>query len=246
MRLLLTGAAGYTGRGVAATLKERHFVRGLDLREAGEAVNESHAGDIGNLDVCRKAVEGVDAVVHCHMAPNPEGYKTPVVAVDVNVKGTANLYHACVEHKVKRAVLISSCGVLKDVPNAGAVPGEGPYNFNTEMYGLTKIMQEIVARTYFEKHGIVTTILRPAWIVYDNDFTSKYGWKLDTYYASLIDPRDIGEAVLKALDLPAPGLEAFQIAQQDATYDQKATYERLGWRPKFNFDGLKKPAKPSA
>ena len=54
----------------------------------------------------------MDAMVLCHMAPNPNGYKVPPPAFDINVKGTANLYHAAAEAGLKTVVLISSCGVL--------------------------------------------------------------------------------------------------------------------------------------
>lgn len=240
MKLLLSGSAGYTGKGVAQTLKAHHFVRGFDLRDSGENVHESIVGDIADLDLCRKAVEGMDAVVHCHMAPNPIGYKTPPMAFDVNVKGTANLYHACVEHKIKRAVLISSAGVLEKKPGANAVPGEGPYNFAAELYCLTKIIQESIARTYYEKYEIITSMLRPAWIVYDGECITKYGQKLVDYNASLIDPRDIGGAIHACLSLENPKLEAFQIAQEDSDMDLAATRSRLRWSTTHKFASLKR------
>ena len=238
MRLLLTGSAGYTGKGIAQTLKANHFVRGFDLRDSGENVHESIVGDIGDLDLCRKAVEGIDAVVHCHMAPNPDGYKTPPMAFDVNVKGTANLYHAAVEKNVRRAVLISSAGVLEKKPGANAVPGNGPYNFKSELYCLTKIIQETIARTYFEQHNVITSSLRPAWIVYDGDCITKYGYKLVDYNSSLIDPRDIGTAIDACLKLENPGLEVFQIAQDDSDMDLEATRSRLKWSTTHKFAGL--------
>jgi nucleoside-diphosphate-sugar epimerase len=87
MRILLTGAAGYTGRGLGAVLRTEHSVRGLDVRPCAPEAGEPVVGDIADLEACRRAVEGVEAVVFCHMAPNPKGYETPVQAIDVNVKG---------------------------------------------------------------------------------------------------------------------------------------------------------------
>ena len=240
MKVLLTGAGGYTGRGIGPVLRTAHWVRGLDVKDAGAAVDECMVGDIADLDVCRRAVEGVEALVLCHMAPNPAGYQTPVAAIDINVKGTANLYHAAKDAGILRAVLISSTGVLPH-PAADPAPGDGPYRFGPNgmpLYVLTKIMQECVARFYHDQHGVITTILRPSWIVYDEDFTTKYGSRIDKYNTGLIDPRDIGAAVLAALALRDPKLEAFQIGQDDSGMSLSAARERLGWKPQHRFEGL--------
>ncbi len=240
MRVLLTGAAGYAGRGIGGVLKSAHWVRSLDIRDAGDAAHESVVGDLADLAVCRTALDGIDAMVLCHMAPNPSGYATPQLAMDVNVKGTTNLYHAAVELGIARAVLISSEGVLRKVPNADAVPGDGPYcyNYHSDLYVLTKICQEVIARAYCEGHGVITSILRPAWIVYDGECVTKYGSRMERYDTGLIDPRDIGAAVAAALALPNPALEAFNIGQDDCHMNLTAARKRLGWNPQFHFTGL--------
>ena len=70
-------------------------------------------GDVADLEACRTATRGVDALVIAHMATRQTGsYDTPAAAFDVNVKGTANVLFAAVENGVKRAILISSCGVV--------------------------------------------------------------------------------------------------------------------------------------
>lgn len=240
MRLLLTGSAGYAGCGIAQIINAQHWVRGADVKASTEGVNESVVTDIASLDECMKLVDGVDAVVMCHMAPNPVAYKTPVMAIDVNVKGTANLYHAMVEKGVKRCVLISSTGVLHQDNGADAVPGDGPYKFGRGLYALTKQMQESLARHYFESNGIITTLLRPAWVVYDEKLITKYGEKMEKYNGGLIDPRDIGTAVLKSLELPDPTLEAFNIGQDDLNAQQVRTRGRLKWSPKYKFESLAK------
>lgn len=240
MKVLLTGATGYTGRGVAEVLSTAHDVRGMDIREGACAARDLVVGDLADLDLCRKAVAGVDAMVLCHMAPNPVAYQTPVMACDTNVKGTANLYHAALEAGLKRAVLISSMGTQPKTGATDAPPGFCPYNFNTGLYAFTKVVQEMMARYYYETGGMITTVLRPSWIVYDESFVTKYNQKLEHYNASLIDPRDIGYAVLNALELKGAGLEAFNLGQLDVEYDCTGTWGRLGWKPRHRFEGLKK------
>jgi nucleoside-diphosphate-sugar epimerase len=241
MHVLVTGATGYAGRGLAEELAANYAVRGLDVRPGEIRGVDIMTGDLADLDVCRKAVEGMDAVVMCHMAPNPTGYETPVQAVDVNVKGTANLYHALAEAGVAKVVLISSGGVLKKEKGRDARPGEGPYNFNNGLYILTKIMQEQIARFYYETKGIRTAILRPGWVVYDDLCVTKYGQKLESYSSTLMDPRDIGRAAALAMSLPDLELESFNMEQEGGTdYDTRSARERLGFVPRHTFASLNK------
>ena len=238
MKLLLTGSAGYSGTGIAQALAAHHDIRGFDIKDSVD-LKDYITGDITDLDTCRRAVEGVDAVVFCHMAPNPHGYETPVMGIDINVKGTANVYHAMVEQKLTRAVLISSTGTLAGDRLDNVPIGDGPYGFDKGMYAISKVLQENVARYYHDAHQIITTALRPGWIVYDGTLTTKYGQKLESYNASLIDPRDIGDAVHLSLQLTDPKLEPFIIAQDDSEQDQSATHDRLKWHPQHTFDALR-------
>lgn len=237
MHILLTGATGYTGRGIAATLAATHTVRGLDIRPGETPIPDMIVGDLCDLDTCRQAVRGCDAIVMCHMAPNPDGYKTPPLAIDVNVKGTANLYHAALETDIRRVVLISSLGLLPPA-RRNIVPGDGPYEFGSGLYATTKIMQECLARFYFEKCGISTVALRPQWIVYDGEVTTKYGKRLERYDTTLVDPRDIGTAAVQSLALTDPGIRAFNLGQDDATFDLEATHQVLNWHPLYRFEIL--------
>lgn len=241
MKVLVTGATGYAGRGLTEVLAASHTVRGFDVRPGETRAAEMMIGDLASLEDCRRAVAGMEAVVMCHMAPNPAGYATPVLAVDVNVKGTANLYHAMVEAGITKAVLISSGGVLNKVAKADAVVGDGPYNYKNGLYVLTKIMQENIARFHFETNAVRTAVLRPGWVVWDETCITKYGQKLESYNSTLVDPRDIGRAADLALALSGLALESFNLEQEGGeAYDGASTRNRLGWKPGYTFSSLKK------
>ena len=242
MKILITGSAGYTGSGMAAVIAAEHHVRGADIR-ASETVQESTLADITDLDACRRITQGVDAVVMCHMAKNPDGYKTPVAAFDINLKGTANLYHAMGEQGIRRAILISSTAVLAPEPKPMAIPGVGPYNIaytepKTTLYCITKVFQEQLACYYHATAGIVTTMFRPGWMVYEDKLITKYGEKMVKYYDSLIDPRDIGHAILAALRLSDPRIEAFRISSSEAVPGMPEAMARLNWKPRHPFASL--------
>ena len=123
---------------MAEILRTRHKVRGLDIADAGNAVDEACIGDLTDLTICRAALTDMEALVLCHMARNPEGYVEPPPAFDVNVKGTANLYHAAVEQRITRCVLISTTDVIDRQACPHPLPGEGPYNYRGGLYTLTK------------------------------------------------------------------------------------------------------------
>ncbi len=248
MKVLLTGATGYTGRGIAEVLAASHTIRGVTFRGTEAArkrcvCQELRQADIADYEVCRALLEGLDAMVLCHMAPNPQGYKIPPPAFDINVKGTANLYHAAGERGIKKAVLISTLGVLKQpqTETSDAEAGIGPYNFEAAhhgLYSLTKVFQECIARYYFVNFGIATAVLRPSWVVDERELHTKYGEKMERYYRSLIDPRDIGAAVAAALELPDLKLESFNLGQADLCADLTATRTRLKWSARHCFASL--------
>ena len=255
MNILLTGAPGYAGSGIAEVLAAKHNVRGVAFGDSAAALKkcacqEIIAADITDYEACRGLLKGMDAMVLCHMAPNPQGYKIPPPAFDVNVKGTANLYHAAGELGIKKAVLISTKGVIAQTPakTGDTQAGIGPYNFksgNHGLYVLTKIFQECIARYYFVNFGIATAVLRPGWILYDDMLITKYGEKMDHYDPTLIDPRDIGTAIVAALALPDLELESFCLGQADMNLDMSATQKRLKWSPHHRFASLPRVPQPA-
>jgi dTDP-L-rhamnose 4-epimerase len=131
-RVLVTGGAGFIGSHTVDRLLEREaVVRVLDRLHPqvhpGGAVPaylspeaELMVGDVRDLDAMRRAVRGVDRVVH-YAAETSVGqsmYRSDV-HVDVNARGTATLFRALREEgvEVSRVVISSS----------RAVYGEGTY-----------------------------------------------------------------------------------------------------------------------
>lgn len=97
MRILVTGGAGHLGINVSKTLLAEGFqVRVFDLdtlrnrrsvRELGGKA-EIQWGDMTQPDSVRKAMEGVDAIVHMAAILPPVAYERPELTTRVNVGGT--------------------------------------------------------------------------------------------------------------------------------------------------------------
>jgi len=238
MKLLITGGTGFLGAGLVQALAPKHELRLMDMVKR-ETSHELIVGDVGDLQTCRRAVDGRDAVVIAHMAPNrPEVYGTPTIPFDTNVKGTANLFFAAVEKGIRRVVLISGVGVLdRQHEEGGLLRADMPAQ-PTSMYSLTKTCQEVIAEYFHRTQGVAVAMLRPAYITDADTLTDKYGIKRPSVNWQFIDRRDIGDAVDCALRLPDLGCEVFWVlGHRDCVNhaDMEPTYRRLGWKAAHDF-----------
>ena len=105
MKVLVTGGAGFIGSNLCEhLLNEGHTVRCLDNFATGKPKNifpllekfsgtfELQVGDIRNLDDCRKAVDGMEYVLHeAALGSVPRSIKDPITTNDVNIGGFMNM-----------------------------------------------------------------------------------------------------------------------------------------------------------
>lgn len=106
MRILVTGAAGLVGSGIAARLAGDHEVIGLDLR-AGE-----HVGvvcDCGEVGEWRQKIGAVDAIVHTAALHAPHvGQRSDADFRRVNVEATSRLLDFALDAGAGHFVLTST------------------------------------------------------------------------------------------------------------------------------------------
>lgn len=238
MKVLVTGASGFLGRHIAERLAPHFKIRVLDINPL-EGFTDFVQGSVADPDTVRRAVEGVDALVISHMAPNrPEIYGSPEIPFDVNVKGTALLFHQAVACGIRRIVLISSIAVVAKHTQAGTRLTRDLSHTPNAMYALTKTLQETTAQYYHSTHGLEIAILRPAYIVREDSLMDKYGIQRPTVNWQFIDPRDIADAAAAALRIPNLSYEVFYtVAGPDADIyvDMAHTRDFLGWKPNHTF-----------
>ena len=248
MKILITGGAGYLGRGIVVPFERPEYaLRLMDVvfPPSFQSRHETVVGDVADLDAVRNAVKGMDGIIIAHMSPrNPDSYLTPTLPFDINVKGTANIFHAAVENGVKRVVLISSTGAPiahskmeygEDVPHTA-----GPKSIG--MYGLTKAIQEIIAEQYSREHYMAVAALRVGQVMDQDSLVNKYGTRLTKYSAMLTDRRDIGEVARLCLDHPTLTYEVFNVMSTPESMtvsDVKYTCDFLKWKPQYPFDNLR-------
>lgn len=245
MKVLVTGAGGFLGRGLVVPFVEAgHELRLMDVAPFESDAGEVLVGDVGDLETVRRAVTGMDAIVIAHMASRQaRSYDTPVAPFDANVKGTANLLFAAVEAGIERIALVSSTGVVQQHKQTRFLSRDLPFAAGG-MYRLTKVCQEVIAEQYHREHGVRVAVLRVGYIVDGDRRQDKYGKPFKDRNYQLTDRRDIGGVALAALELEDLQWEIFYVMSTDesmAFVDTRYTRERLGWRPRHPFKELPPP-----
>ena len=168
MRYLVTGGAGFIG----SHLVERLVREGADVvvlddlstgrREHLRTVRDRIRfirGSASSLEVCRRAMQGVDYVLHeAAVVSVPRSTRDPVTAHQINATGTLNILVAAHEARVRRVVYAGSTaayGDSADVPNHEArVPRP------LSVYAASKLAGEDYCRAFYGTHGLETVVLR--------------------------------------------------------------------------------------
>ena len=164
--ILITGGAGFIGSNLCEhILKKGDNVVCLDNFATGHIENllpliEQYpqsfrliVGDIRNLDDCRKAVEGVDYVLHeAALGSVPRSIKDPITSNDVNVGGFVNMLVASRDAGVKRFVFAASSSTYGDSTSLPKV--EDVIGRPLSPYAITKYVNELYADVFARTYGL--------------------------------------------------------------------------------------------
>mgnify|MGYP000342872477 CR=1 FL=1 len=170
-KILVTGGAGFIGSNLCEHLLAHNYeVVCLDNFATGKPENvfpllERYSekfklivGDIRVLADCRKAVEGVDYVMHeAALGSVPRSIKDPITTNDTNISGFLNMLVTARDAGVKRFIYAASSSTYGDsqsLPKVESIIGNP-----LSPYAITKYVDElyadIFARTYnFEYIGL--------------------------------------------------------------------------------------------
>jgi nucleoside-diphosphate-sugar epimerase len=167
-KFLVTGGAGFIGSGlVDALIASGDSVRVLDDFSSGRRENLSDhvsridllEGDVADSTTCRRAVEGMDYVLHhAAIASVPRSLEDPEQSNRVNVDGTLELLLAARDARVKRFVFAASSaayGASEVVPKH-----EGMESRPVSPYAVSKIAGELYCRQFTDAGWLSCTSLR--------------------------------------------------------------------------------------
>lgn len=163
MKILLTGAGGFLGRGLAAALAgEGHEVIPVNRRArglAGEVV-----GDLTDPALPARLPARVEAVVHAAAhVPERESAADLAVAMAGNAEATLRLLEYARGAGVRRFVHISSAAVY-GVPAAPGAVSEEAEPRPDNAYALSKFAAELMLEPYHFVHGMGTVALRASYV----------------------------------------------------------------------------------
>jgi len=165
---LVTGGAGFIGSHIVDRLVQNgEKVRVLDNFSTGKRANIEHNlgeidlinGSLTDMGTVRRAVEGVDYVLHQGALPSvPRSVNDPIGSNDANINGTLNLLVAARDAGVKRLVFASSSSVYGDSPSLPKHERMPPDPLSP--YALTKLAGECYCRLFTDLYGLETVSLR--------------------------------------------------------------------------------------
>ena len=166
-KYLVTGAAGFIGRSIAAALLKRgESVRGIDSFITGKRTNlagldgmEFIEGDLTNPADCARGCEGVEVVFHeAALASVPRSVADPASTNLHCVTATLNVLVAAREAGVRRVVYAGSSSAYGDTPTLPKHEGMLPKPISP--YAVAKLAGEHYMGAFTRVYGLETVTLR--------------------------------------------------------------------------------------
>ena len=223
--ILVTGGAGFIGSNLVETLlKFDNKVVCLDNFATGKRENVEPflknpnftliEGDIRDLETCKKAVSGVEYVLHeAALGSVPRSIADPNTTNETNISGFLNMLVASRDAKVKRFIYAASSSTYGDheaLPKVEDVIGKP-----LSPYAITKYVNELYAQIFSNLYGIETIGLR---------YFNVFGKRQDPngMYAAVIP-----KFILKFMNYESPLVHGDGLQSRDFTYIENVVQVNL-------------------
>ena len=235
---LVTGGAGFIGSHLAEELVRRgERVRVVDSLITGKRHNiaalrqvEFVEGDLADLDVARRAVQGVDYVLHQAAIPSvPRSVQDPITSNRANIDASLNVLVAARDAGVRRVVYAGSSSAYGNTPALPKVETMGTAPLSP--YALQKLVAEQYCQMFTALYGLETVTIR-----YFNVFgprqdpSSPYSGVISLFISALCEGRrptiygdggqtrdftyvaNVVDGVLRACEAPGASGEVINVA----------------------------------
>jgi dihydroflavonol-4-reductase len=167
MHVLVTGATGFTGGHLARTLAARGYQVTALVRDPSTAAPLAEqdirlmAGDVRDRGAVERAAAGADVVYHIAATYRQAGLRDEEYR-DVNARAVGTVIEAAAAAGARRVVHCSTVGVHGDVEHPPA--NEDAPLRPGDIYQVTKLEGEAIARETSAKTGVDVVIARPTGI----------------------------------------------------------------------------------
>jgi nucleoside-diphosphate-sugar epimerase len=164
---LVTGGAGFIGSHLCEELTRRgETVRVVDSLITGKRANLAHLpgvefieGDLADMAVATRVVEGIEYVLHQAAIPSvPRSVEDPITSNRANVDASLNLLVAARDAGVKRVVYAGSSSAYGNSPTMPKV--ETMPTAPLSPYALQKLVAEQYCQMFTSLYGLQTVTIR--------------------------------------------------------------------------------------
>ena len=244
--VLVTGAAGLIGFTLAARLHRcGRAVIGMDRVEPGEDYDFPFiAADLSDVHKLYEALDrGAGGIIHCGAVSGPMLLTdNPRAIVESNLVGSANIFEAARQRKLRRTVYCSSTSAYGENPEGLEICSEAVALNAVDVYGATKAGGDILARAYAAQHGLDAVALRFSWVygprrrteclireMLQDALQGRTGWHAfgPGFARQYVYIEDVVDACIAAYDSADVGARAFNItAGTRSSFDDLAAAVR--------------------
>ena len=169
MKILITGAAGQIGSGLAKLLIEKGHQLVLcdnlrngylsNLKVNGKTIAPFYKVDIATQELQDECGDQYDAIIHLAAITSlPDCESNPLETLRINVTGTANVLEFARKYEVPHVIFASTSAVYENTDSEVFVED---LEINPRLYySLSKKMAEEVVRSYQDNYDLKITTLR--------------------------------------------------------------------------------------
>src|SRR5260370_35510807 len=223
MHAFVTGATGLLGSNlVQALLDQGHKVRGLvrskekALRVFPDQKIDFVTGDMSDVGSFASSLGGCDVLFHTaayfREYYQPGDHKAKLEKI--NVQGTVDLLIAAEKQGIKKAIHISSAGVIGRKPDGSAGAENTPPDDHaaSNLYFTSKIDTELALTTFLQERSLPVVMILPSWIWGPGDSAPTASGKLLLDFlkqklpgivdggSSIVDARDVALVTITAAE----------------------------------------------
>ncbi|MBD3181937.1 NAD-dependent epimerase/dehydratase family protein [Candidatus Poribacteria bacterium] len=239
MKILVTGGSGNIGKFVVDELLDKgHHVRIFDLKKPDISEAVYIQGSITQPECLEEAITGVNAVIHLAAIPSLKTDIPPHEYMNINVTGTYNVLEACAKTGVKKVVAASSDSALGFVfsthnfsPQYFPIDEKHPLK-PQDPYGLSKLLDEDICKSFTRRYGISTICLRFCWVWFPETYKHRQNIINNEEMLNAkrmwgyVDAKDVARACRLAAECDGIKHEALFISSND-TFTQEKSLELI-------------------
>lgn len=220
--VLITGAAGGIGTMIRPLLRQDYRLRLSDRVAIPDPVDgeEIALADLSDMESLRRAVAGVDGIVHFGGRSGEASWET---IHDANIEGCYNLFEAARLEGVRRIVFASSNHAVGFYGRDEKISESVPVRPDSR-YGVSKVFGEALGSLYAFKYGAEVLSIR---------IGNVSAQPADVRRLSIwVSPRDLCQLI--KIGLESPGIRhevVYGASDNDRGWWDNSNAYRLGYRP---------------